>query len=416
MIEKFINRDLVRKSFPYLLGMLVGNVFNYFFHINTGRFLGPENFSIFTSLLSLTLILSVFPIATQLLSTRFTALYFAKQDYSSIYSLIFKLSKNLFVVGLIIFLILTILLNPIANFLKVPRLPLFISLLIIPTSYFLLPINRGVFQGLGLFYKLGLNIAWEGIGKFILGLFIIFLGLGVTGIFSGIVITLVAIYFFSIFQLKPYFRKKTHISIKLPKIFAFSFWAFLLTLFITSTSNFDIILVKHFFSSSEAGYYSALSVLGKIILIIPLVITGVMFPQVVEKKERKENYQKILRYSLLMVFGLSFLIVIIYLLFPKTIINLLFGAKYLAIASVLGIYAIAIFFFALSMVFLYYFLAIQKDKSVLILFLIGILQFILIYLFHNSLIQVITILLGLMSSLLLGLVVYYFILKNKYLT
>ena len=54
-------------------------------------------------------------------------------------------------------------------------------------------------------------------------------------------------------------------------------------------TNIDLILVKHFFTPIEAGYYSIAQMVGKIILILPIPIVTVMFPKLSSLDGREEK-------------------------------------------------------------------------------------------------------------------------------
>ncbi|MFH1367125.1 MAG: oligosaccharide flippase family protein [Patescibacteria group bacterium] len=407
------NNLVINKSLPFLLGTLVANIFNYLFHLTMGRLLGPKEFGVFLSLLSLTVILSIFPATVQLIVTKLTAQYAVKNDYASLYSLFIYLKKKLFFLGLIIFLVFLILLPPLARFINVPPLPLFLSFLIIPTVFFPLSIARGSLAGLQAFKKLGINISLEGAGKFVLGLLLVLAGLKSSGAIGGILISLIFVYLVSLRQLKPFFHHQEKKAINVTGWLNFSLWAFLLNFFILWIFNADIILVKHFFSEDLAGQYAALVTLGKIILIFSLAANFVLFPIVIEKKEKGENLAKILRQSLGLVGLLSGLVLVPLFLFPDSIITIVFGPAYLPVSGYLGLYGVSIFFFSLSSVFLYYFLALKKERLVSSLIFLAFLQIFLIFRWHQSLGQIIVILFSLMASLLLFLVLYYFVARKR---
>ena len=52
-----------------------------------------------------------------------------------------------------------------------------------------------------------------------------------------------------------------------------------------------LILVKHFFSPHDAGIYAGLSLIGRVIFFFSAPIASVMFPVIVQKYARKENYE-----------------------------------------------------------------------------------------------------------------------------
>ena len=69
--------------------------------------------------------------------------------------------------------------------------------------------------------------------------------------------------------------------------------------------------------------------------------------------------------------ALSSLIVLTTYFFPKQVVFLMFGEKYLSIAFLLWKYALATSIFAIANIFAYYFLSINKYTPVVISALLG---------------------------------------------
>ncbi len=96
-------------------------------------------------------------------------------------------------------------------------------------------------------------------------------------------------------------------------------------------------------------------------------------------------------------------------LFPETIVQLLFGESYLEISSLLWKYSLATSLFAVSNIFAYYFLSLDQYIPVIISGIFGLLQLILIILFHETLAQVVQMQIIAMFALL-GIQVLFYIL------
>jgi O-antigen/teichoic acid export membrane protein len=93
-------------------------------------------------------------------------------------------------------------------------------------------------------------------------------------------------------------------------------------------------------------------------------------------------------------------------LFPQAIVNLLFGGAYLSIAPLLGLYALATMFFALANVVITYRLSIGNVEGTYMAIAAGVAQVILLWLFHESLAQVVWVQLVLMAGLFAVLMVW----------
>jgi O-antigen/teichoic acid export membrane protein len=172
----------------------------------------------------------------------------------------------------------------------------------------------------------------------------------------------------------------------------------------TSFYTSDVLLVKSLFPADQAGLYASLSILGKIVFFASSSIGMVMFPLVAGKKARGENYRRIYLNSFLLVFLVSFGITLVYFLFPKLMVNLLYGSQYLAIAPLLGLFAVFMSFYALVYLTVNFFLAAARTVMIVLPITGAVLQAVLIYFYHSSLRQVVLINIWVMAGLFFGLI------------
>lgn len=165
---------------------------------------------------------------------------------------------------------------------------------------------------------------------------------------------------------------------------------FLFSLAISLAGNLDIILVKNLTSSETAGYYGALSVLGKMILWLNLSVVGVVFPEAcsIGHFGRPARWKSVVG-SYALIFLISFPALIAYYFFPEFLVGLLFGQKYVAVSGFLWLFGLSALF--LSFLNLEANLALaRRDKK--ITYLLGAAVSILIlgiYFFHSGIRQVI---------------------------
>jgi len=104
---------------------------------------------------------------------------------------------------------------------------------------------------------------------------------------------------------------------------------------------------------------------------------------------------------------LSIAIVVGCYLFPEMIINLMFGSAYMTIASLLWKYAIATSLFAISNIFAYYFLSLDRYIPVILSGVLGISQVAFIIWYHSSLAEVVSMQIIAMGLLLLVQLIYF---------
>jgi O-antigen/teichoic acid export membrane protein len=257
--------------------------------------------------------------------------------------------------------------------------------------YFFMSINRGIFQGKKEFKSLSITYQIEMLSRLFvtLGLILIF------GINSPVIIAFGIIISFA-FGMIPFRFKFFSIQkrIRIREVYKKQIKNFfLLTAFYELTqiviNNSDILLVKHYFESYDAGLYASLALIGRMVYFIAWMFVMLLLPKVIElKKEGKKTSSVLFKYIGYITF-LSCVIVVSCALFPETIVQILFGESYLQISSLLWKYALATSLFAVSNIFAYYYLSLDQYIPVIISGIFGTLQVALIIWFHDTLEQVV---------------------------
>lgn len=404
-LTRIRNNEFLRNTLLLFMATMLMNFFGYLFHFYVGRKLGPIDYGVYGALSSILYILNVPYNTIQTTVTKFASNFKVSNEYAKIKYLIFQSTFKLLIYGIMFVIIFLSLSRIIANFLHIDSLtPLFLLALLFIFSI-LIPINRGALQGLQDFKNLGYSYIMEGFLKFLFGLILVGLGLGVNGAITAIILSYLIPFVITFYFLR-YIFKTEKIKFHTKSIYLYSFPVFITTFLLTALYSIDVILVKHFFNAQDAGYYWAASLLGKIVYFASGAITLVLFPQVNELNLKNIAHKKIFYRALIMVFLIGFSITTFYFLFPNFTVTLLFGKQYLAIKGLIGFFAIVMTLFSLVYVTCFYNLSINRMGFIYILFLSVLLEIVLIYLFHNSIMQIIWNLLGLLSFLLLSLFVY----------
>ena len=127
--------------------------------------------------------------------------------------------------------------------------------------------------------------------------------------------------------------------------------------------NTDLLLAKHFLPAGLAGEYSGLVILGNIIVYGIGAFTAVLLPMASAAHAKGAGGEQRILYLSLAVIGAAVVAAwALFSLFPTVLVNLLFGSRYLAIAPVLGHYAIAEGCVALAAALINYFIAIRNTS------------------------------------------------------
>jgi O-antigen/teichoic acid export membrane protein len=364
---------------------------SYLFYFFMARMLTQAEYGILYSLIALLYIFSVPTETIRFVISRYITIFKTKREYGKMINLFKRSFKKIFLYSLPC-LLFVLIITPIwlSNFLHVEIWYIFLASLTIPLI-FLLPIIHGMLQGLNRFVALGINNSIEMIVKLVIGIVLVLFGLKIYGAIVAIPLSVLLAIGFGFIPLKNILKGKKgkEEKIETKSIYGYFFPFLLVILFLTMMSSVDVLIAKHFFSPIYAGFYAAISTLGTILFFLSIGVTKVMFPLVSEKYHlKKEKEHKDLLYKSLFLVVLPFsLWVLLLILFPKFIVGVLLGAKYLAIANFVKYEAIAMGFLGLSNVLVLYNLAINRKKFLFLPAVFCILEIVLLSFFHGSLTQ-----------------------------
>jgi len=274
--------------------------------------------------------------------------------------------------------------------LKIPSVLSGGILALLLASTCLAPVFSGGVQGLELFGWLTSVSVITGILKLFLTFIFILLGYNIAGALGALLASSLiglAIYFL---PLKAFFisTRAARENINYKEILVYLFPVAISNFCFIALVSFDMVLVKYFFSSNEAGFYSLAQMVGKIFLFLPGAIAIVMFPKIAGLNAKNMDTIATLKKSLLYACGLCIFANVIYNLFPIFILKVLTG-KVFAESIILGrFFGVSMTFFALLYIMIAYFLSIKDLRFMKYLTLFTLLQFLTIILFRKTLVQV----------------------------
>ena len=391
--------------------VIIVNGGNYLYNLLLGRILGPELFADAALLITFLLVLSFVAMTFQLATAKFSVL-FDNNLLSRFINLSYRYAS---LIGITLGILIIVFASDLQVLFKTGSARMFTLFGVGIPIYLIMSIHRGVFQGTKKFSELAITYQSEMISRLLFTLLMIYIVpfRPIISIAIGIVISF-------IFGLLPFKTKGISVfkSQTLPKkhskhIIRF----FMLTAFYELTqiiiNNSDILLVKHYFEEYQAGLYASLALIGRVVYFVAWMFVMLLLPKVVQKQKDGEATTPILFMYVGYISILSVCIVLGCYVFPETVVNLMFGSAYIAIAPLLWKYAIATSLFAIANIFTYYFLSLDKYIPVIISGLLGISQLALIIWFHNSLQQVVIMQIIAMTFLLIIQLLYFFYQNNR---
>lgn len=405
----FITHELVSGSFYIMLGTTFSSFLAFILNIFFARQLSYEDYGILASLLSLVILLTIPSQSLTAIIVRYSTIFFARGEKERAGAFYVNIFKKLIIFSLVLNLFFLFSYPVISNFLKIKDPYLFFLSGIAIASFYFAILNIAFLQSLLKFKLIGLIYSIAGIGKLLSGMVLVLLGFKVFGALLATLIFSIIDFVFSLFPLKSIIYKAgKNVNLGTKEFGAYSIPTAVALISLSSFISSDVLLVKHFFSPTDAGLYSGVSLIGKVIFYFTGPVPIAMFPLIVKKHASKEKFQGVFYLSLIIVLTSSLLITAFYFLFPEFTIKLFLGREgYLSLSQYLGLFGIFLSIYSLDNVFVNFFLSIKKVRSSFIVLFFAILQVILIYRFHDNFYQIIVV--SIVTSLLLlaSLILYY---------
>lgn len=395
----------------FMLSVLLVNGGNYLYNLILGRYLGPEKFADAAILITFLLVLSFVAMTFQLVTAKFSVLF----EGTVFENFISKMLKNSIIVGVLLGLLVIVFSSQLQTFFRTTTSTMFVIFGLGIPFYFLMSVNRGVFQGKKELTSLSITYQGEMISRLLITFLLLYFVhlessiLIAIGIFISFIIALFP------FKLKdfPFFKsiKLEAAEKKLVKNF------FIITAFYELTqiiiNNSDILLVKHYFNAVDAGLYASLALIGRVVYFIAWMFVMLLLPTVIQlKKDGKPTVPILLKY-VGYIAVIATVIILACFFFPNQIIFLLFGNDYISIAPLLWKYALATGIFAVSNIFAYYYLSLDKYVPVVLSGLFGMLQVFCIVFYHDSLMEVVHVQIAAMVLLLIMQLTFFFLSSLK---
>jgi O-antigen/teichoic acid export membrane protein len=363
-----------------------------------GRLLTVSEYGTLNSLFSILLIISVPAGTITIIAAKNISHNLAISEFNKVKKFIKSIALKVLFFGFLILAVYFILIPHLMNFMKINVFLYFAILGAVLLISFFFSLILGILQGSKKYSLYGFVGSISSAGKLVIAVILVLFGLNIAGALLSTLITQVAVSFVTLIFIYNYFKK-----IGLEQVlgenndetseYVLTIKYFLLVLFslffYTFFTNIDLIMVKHFFSSKEAGIYAVSALLGKIILYLPASFAVVMFPEVSHAHALNNKTKRILLKTIFITILLCFFGEIFYIFFPNFIISVLMGSKYSEASSLLSLYGLSMFSFAIVSIMVNYYMAVQKYFFVFLMFLFAILEVVLISLFHQTLASVV---------------------------
>ena len=386
-----IGRDnhVLKNSLTLAITSLLANLFNYLFYFYTARYLGPTDYGIFGTLLSIYFGFFFLTNIMNYLVINYISYFKAKTQYDKIRRLFDVLVRSMALIGGVIFLAMWMLSSRINAFIHAPTTVPIIFLGLFLWAYIILASFFGMLNGMQKFSSLGSSRVLDGFFTLIFGVIFLSLDMGISGGMLALFFAALLTIPFAIVPLKYI------LAIHPARIGDIGIWEYVVkaivpSIFIAIMLNADVILVKLVFDDVQAGYFAAASLMGKVIFFICSGMMAVIFPKAAELSSNGHDATPLLKDGLTYTAIVGFAISLLYIIFPNFFAHILFSQEY-QISDLIGPYALSVTFLSMANVFVMYNMAIKKFGASYILIPFTAIQLTAMAVFHSSLRQVLVV-------------------------
>lgn len=391
-----LKNKLVQGSGFLVVATMSGNILNYAFNALLGRYLSLDEFGLITFLNALVYVLVFFLNALNATATREVAYYSNKISTLSGITFLRRTVDKAILISISAFLIFLFAIPVLETVFKVdPIILALISPIIVSST--LGSLFKGYLRGNLLFFLLGITALIDPVIKLISAGVLISVGLDeyvyLSIPISMLVASLCTVVIVNYITLSKYRypEKESEYTGNFPKRFYFQ--ALINTVASSAFITFDILLVRSFFTPQETGMYGLLSLIGKTIFFLSSISTSFILPFTSRNEGKNSKSNGIFYLILSSIVFVTFSCVGGLALFGSYIVPFAFGAKAEAILPFIIPYSLAISFFCISVAFLQHHLAKKNYLYSWIAVFMSVFMVIGFSLYHDSISQVVNVLL-----------------------
>jgi O-antigen/teichoic acid export membrane protein len=348
---KALRHKLLGGSLTLLAGSGLVGVTNLVYNVITARLLGPTGFAHATAVYTMLMLASAITLSFQVVCAKYVASHETQSEKNAIFA---RLHLQAWMAGIGIGLFLFLFNRTLQGYLNLPN-PALITLLALGTAFYIpLGVRRGYIQGVHAFRQLALNFMLEGVARLGGAYLLIQLGLGVKGAVLASVLAVIASYFLANPIPGWEFRSRG-----IPMPFGEGLQAIVFFSGQVVINNFDIVLVKHFFASDQAGIYAAVSLVGRLVNMCAWSVVNTMFPVSAGARSTDREARPVLFMSLFLVFMILSVLILGLWAIPSFLWKTLFGSHFElgnvgGLAALLILYAVTTGIYSLSSVMITY--------------------------------------------------------------
>ena len=398
---KLLNKEknsFEKNSILLFVLMMGGNVCNYLFQIVAGNLMEVESYAQVNTVLAIVSVLSIPTTIITMICARYIALNTSIGNEHKIAAVLRALFQFIIIVAIILMIAMLFLMNGITQIFALDSRWYVIGALAIAILNLCFSITAGTLQGMKQFFPYGVQTILTALGKLVFSVGFILIGWSVYGVMAAVMIGIVLAIGYGLRYMGNYVKeavlRKEKSGLDAREFLRYSIGTVVAQGCVVALTSGDILLVKAYFSDTEAGLYSSAMVIGKISMYVSTAIIATLFPMVVEKYEKGENTVPLFRKAMLYGGGVSVLCAVGMVTLGNLVISILFGERYMEAIQFLPAVCMYVVPLTFVTIFMNYILAINRLKMFDIFAFAGVIAIIGLSLFFHATVQQMMIICG----------------------
>ncbi len=375
---------------------IVVNAFNYAFHFALSRKLGVVDYGALQSMIALLMIVLIPTAIAATIVAKYTAEFDLAGDEGSGGSLSrFVVRASLLAGGAAALMSLagTAVLG---SYLQISDPWPIVAFAVLVGTNIVTPLLRALLQGTQAFVPFSLSNVIEALAKALLGVGLVELGYGLTGAILGYTIGTAAsvIYTFIVVRRRLDPLDAGAVPFDRTRLYETAAGAAASSGAITVLAYADVLLVKHFFAPETAGLFGVISLIGKMIFLAVGFVPVVILPKATEVATQGRNPGPLLLQAGAIMASIAAVALGCVYFFGPAIVAVVSGGAYVAASRYLFAYTAAMSLLSAANIVITFKVGLHRFDFVIPTLLVVCGELAAISLFHDSLQEVVTIVLA----------------------
>jgi O-antigen/teichoic acid export membrane protein len=387
------HRRILSGGLIMLVSTVLSAAMNFLYNVHVAQKLGPSEFGHVATALTLLLLSTSVMLSFQIVCAKFVARNETPAAKAGVFH---SLMARAWKVSVLVGLGLVLLSKPLTRFLHFPTVWIIALMAVAIAFYIPVGVKRGGFQGTCSFPLLATNFTLESAAKLTLAFALVWRFGGIGAVLAIAASEVVA---FAFPRIHPMLRQPGTEYVEATSREGVQAIVFFVGQAIIM--NIDLILVKHYFPSHEAGQYAAVALVGRVLFYASWAVIHAMFP-VAAQNGTGERSRAVIAVPLALVVSIFIGFLALLSVAPGMVMKTIFGPGFAQAEPLLALYAAGTAAYAIAVVLMAYEMAHKIANTGWLQIVFAGLLIAGIALFHQSLHQVIVVLITLMSALLLA--------------